>query len=236
MIKKPIVGISLDSREEGEYAETPWYAIRKNYSNHVIKAGGVPVFLDHDISLIPDYLSLLQGLLIPGGRHDMDPHVYGVQEVHPTITFNRSRANFELALVKAALDKNMPVLGICGGLQVLNVALGGTLIQHIPDEVPDALSHAQWKNRSDPVHDIKIVEGTLLHSLVQKTEIPVNSAHHQAVKTPGKGLVVNAYAPDGVIEGIEGPDYTFCLGVQWHPEYSVTPEESLIFKAFIEAA
>lgn len=236
MIKKPVIGISLDSREGGEYAEASWYAIRNNYSQQIIQAGGLPVFLAHDIDLIPAYLSLVQGILVPGGKHDINPPLYGVQNVHPTITLNPSRTHFELALVKAALDKNIPVLGICGGLQVLNVALGGTLIQHIPDEVPGALNHAHWTNRSQPLHEIKILENTLLRRLIQKTELPVNSAHHQAVKTPGHGVVVNAYAPDGVIEGIEAPAYTFCLGVQWHPEYSVTPEESLIFKAFIEAA
>jgi putative glutamine amidotransferase len=118
----------------------------------------------------------------------------------------------------------------------MNVVLGGTLIQHIPDEVPGALAHEQPNPRTEPGHNVKVVSGTLLHRVTQMLELPVNSAHHQAVKSVGPGIIVNATAPDGVIEGIEDPRKRFVLGVEWHPEYSISPGDDRIFDAFIRAA
>jgi putative glutamine amidotransferase len=128
------------------------------------------------------------------------------------------------------------VLGICGGQQLLNVVLGGTLIQHIPDEVPGSLAHRQPNPRNEPGHTVKITRGTLLHRVTAAETLAVNSAHHQAVKQAGPGIVVNAVAEDGVVEGIEHPAYRFCLGVQWHPEYQLSDGDCRIFRAFVEAA
>ena len=129
----------------------------------------------------------------------------------------------------------MPLLGICGGEQLLNIVLGGTLIQHVPDEVPGALPHEQPNPRTEPGHVVKVMPGTLLHRICGTTEIAVNSTHHQAVKAVGDGVAVNARAPDGVIEGIEVAERRFCLGVQWHPEYSIGAGDDRIFDAFIAA-
>ena len=139
-------------------------------------------------------------------------------------------------MTEGALSRNMPVLGICGGQQLLNVVLGGTLIQHIPDEIEDPLAHEQPNPRDEAGHDATIVENTLLHYICGKTDLSVNSAHHQAVKEVNDNVTVNAIAPDGVIEGIECSDYAFCLGVQWHPEFSIDPADAKIFTALSEAA
>jgi len=130
----------------------------------------------------------------------------------------------------------MPVLGICGGQQLLNVVLGGTLIQHIPDEVPDCLAHRQPNPRNEPGHTVRVILGTLLHRITGAANLAVNSAHHQAVKEVGPGLVIDAVAEDGVVEGIEDPRHRFCLGVQWHPEFEINEADRRIFRAFVEVA
>jgi putative glutamine amidotransferase len=127
-------------------------------------------------------------------------------------------------------------LGICGGQQLLAVILGGTLIQHIPDAVPTALAHEQPNPRTEAGHVVTIAPNSLLFSIVQKQTMHVNSAHHQAVRTVPDHLIVNAVAPDGIIEGIEDPRYRFCLGVQWHPEYHVDSADGRLFDGLIRAA
>ena len=128
------------------------------------------------------------------------------------------------------------VLGICGGEQLLAVAFGGTLVQHIPDAVPNALAHEQPNPRDQAGHAVAVTPGTLLARIVGAPAMAVNSAHHQAVATPGPGAVVNAVAPDGVIEGIEHPGHRFALGVQWHPEFKVDAQDIAILRAFVDAA
>ena len=136
---------------------------------------------------------------------------------------------------KAMLDRDKPVLGICGGQQLLAVVLGGTLIQHIPDSITDALAHEQPNPRNEPGHDVAIAPDTMLHRIIGDELIPVNSAHHQAVKDVPSPIVVDAVAPDGVIEGIEDPRYKFCIGVQWHPEFHISPADVRLFAAFVDA-
>ena len=155
---------------------------------------------------------------------------------HATVvTLKANRTEAELALTTGALGRDMPVLGICGGQQLLAVALGGTLIQHIPDTIADALPHEQPNPRHEPGHSVSIVPGTLLHRIVGATEMHVNSAHHQAVRDVGRYAIVNATAPDGVIEGVEDARHRFCIGVQWHPEYFIDPGDRKIFDALIAA-
>ena len=173
--------------------------------------------------------------MVTGGAFDVDPSLYGEAGRHATVILKENRTEAELALTNGALARNMPVLGICGGQQLLAVALGGTLIQHIPDAVPHALAHEQPNPRHEPGHAVAVAPGTMLHRIVGTVEMHVNSAHHQAVRTPGPRAVVNAVAPDGVIEGIEDVGYRFCLGVQWHPEYLIDPGDRRIFDALIAA-
>jgi putative glutamine amidotransferase len=235
MHKRPVIGVTLDSEQPGGYSKYPWYAIRQNYADAIVAAGGLPIALPHDASLAPDYLDRIDALVVTGGAFDVDPTLYGDTDRHATVTLKEGRTAAEFALTNGALARNMPVLGICGGEQLLAVALGGTLIQHIPDAVAGALEHEQPNPRHEPGHAVAISGGTLLHHIVGAAEMRVNSAHHQAVRDPGPYAVVNAIAPDAVIEGLEDARYRFCLGVQWHPEFFIDPGDRRIFDALIAA-
>jgi putative glutamine amidotransferase len=233
---QPVIGLTLDSEPPGGYSKThPWYALRENYCTAVVAAGGLPILLPHEPERAADYLGLIQGLIVTGGAFDVDPALFGATSKHASVTTKDRRTAFELAITKGALQADKPVFGICGGQQLLNVVLGGTLIQHIPDEVENALAHEQPNPRTEPGHTVAIARGTRLHKITQSDELAVNSAHHQAVKDVAPGIVVDATAPDGVIEGIEDPRRRFCIGVQWHPEYGLSKGDKRLFAAFIAA-
>lgn len=233
---RPVIGITLDSEAPGGYSNLPWYALRENYADAVAAAGGLPLPLPHEPDRAAEYLDLIDGLVITGGAFDVDPSLFGAGERHPTVVTKDRRTAFELAVTRGAIERDLPILGICGGQQLLHVVLGGQLIQHIPDEVPEALAHEQPNPRDEPGHSVAVKPGTLLHRIVGTERLDVNSAHHQAAKGEPDGVIINAVAPDGVIEGIEAVDRTFCIGVQWHPEYGVSAGDAAIFQAFIKAA
>ena len=233
--KAPVVGVTLDSEPPGGYSKFPWYAIRENYMSALTRAGALPMALAHEPEVAEAYLDRLDGLVVTGGAFDVDPALFGAAGRHRTVTTKDRRTEFELAITRAALGRDMPVLGICGGEQLLNVALGGTLLQHIADALPGALGHEQANPRDQPGHSVRIARDTLLHRITGTDELAVNSAHHQAVGEPAPGAVVDATAPDGVIEGIEAPAYRFCLGVQWHPEFLISDGDRRIFAAFVAA-
>ena len=235
-LETPVIGITVDAEEDGAYSKYPWYALRQNYAGAVVKAGGLPLLLPNEPGLAGDYLRRIDGLLVTGGHFDVDPGLYGETERHDTVILKERRTDFELAITRGALARDMPVLGICGGQQLLAVALGGTLIQHIPDAVPGALAHEQPNPRHEAGHDVQIVDGTRLREIVGVARMSVNSAHHQAVKDLPGDAVVNATAEDGVIEGVEAPREKFCIGVQWHPEFEVDEADIRIFAAFVDAA
>ena len=234
--KRPLIGITLDSEDPGGYSNLPWYALRENYSRSIVQAGGLPVALPHEPEQAEAYLDEIDGVVVTGGAFDVDPAIFGAENRHPTVTTKDRRTAFELAITRGAIRRDTPVLGICGGQQLLHVAFGGELIQHIPDEIANALAHEQPNPRDEPGHAVKITKGSLLHKIVKTDELQVNSAHHQAAKGAPQGVIVNAIAPDGVIEGIEAPGQRFCLGVQWHPEYGVSAGDGAIFEAFVAAA
>jgi putative glutamine amidotransferase len=235
MSKRPLIGLTLDAEQPGGYSKYPWYALRQNYVSAISAAGGLAVALPHEAELAAEYLDRLDALIVTGGAFDVDPALYGDAERHPTVALKAARTSAELALLRGALARNMPVLGICGGEQLLAVALGGSLIQHIPDSVAEALPHEQSTSPYEPGHSVKILPGTLLARIVGAETMQVNTSHHQAVRDAGRA-VINAVAPDGVIEGIEDAGRKFCLGVQWHPEYLVDAGDNRIFEAFIAAA
>ncbi len=232
----PIIGFSLDYETVQTYSKLPWYALRENYCAAVSTLGAAPLCLPHEPLFVNTYLDLLSGLIITGGAFDIPPSMYGDLSQHETVVLKEKRTEFEFAITRGAIARGIPILGICGGQQLLNVVLGGTLIQHIPDSVDNALAHEQPGPRHEIGHSIIVKENTLLHQILGSTEAHVNSAHHQAIRSVGNGVIINAIAPDGVIEGIEYPPHPFCLGVQWHPEYHVTKADDSIFEALIIAA
>ncbi|TDI65948.1 MAG: gamma-glutamyl-gamma-aminobutyrate hydrolase family protein [Alphaproteobacteria bacterium] len=235
---RPLIGLTPDREEAGAYgySKFPWYVMRENYATSIIRAGGLPVALALEVELVPDILHRIDGLVLTGGAFDIDPALFGQPVRHERVTVKPKRTDFEMALTRAALAADLPILGICGGEQLLNVALGGTLIQHIPDEIPDALAHEQTNPRDEASHEVEIVPGSRLYDIVGAGTLAVNSAHHQAVKEVAPSLAVNARAPDGVIEGIEDPERRFCIGVEWHPEFEISIGDRRLLAAFTEAA
>ncbi len=236
MSTRPVIGITMDHEPPGGYSRFPWYALRENYASAVRRAGGLPVALPHEPGLALGYMETIDGLVVTGGDFDVDPALFGAAERHGKVATKDARTAFEQALMLDALEFDLPILAICGGQQLLHVVLGGELIQHIPDEVAGALAHEQPNPRDQAGHDVEVVAGTLLHRIVGTERMAVNSAHHQAAKGASEGVVVNARAADGVIEGIEVPAKRFCLGVQWHPEFLIDPGDGKILDAFVEAA
>ena len=185
---------------------------------------------------IPNALDDCDGLLLTGGV-DIEPSLYG-EARHPTVEIDSARDDYELALAREALARDLPVLAICRGAQVLNVAAGGTLVQDIPSALPATLGHEVSNPKTAIAHEIAITSGTCLARLLPgRTQVSVNSRHHQSVKDVGRGFVVSAVAPDGVVEAIEKPGAEFCLGVQWHPEnFWRSGEFRELFEGLAEAA
>jgi putative glutamine amidotransferase len=198
-------------------------------------AGGLPVVLPSlgDDAIEP-LLDQFDGIVLPGGP-DIDPSAYGA-EPHPQLGPTEPDLDrFELALTRHAHAREMPLLAICRGMQALNVALGGTLHQHLPD-VSTEVEHRQGTSGAVPSHPISIEGGSLLEEIVGSSELQVNSFHHQAVDRLAEGLEVTARAPDGIVEAVEDPRRRFLIGVQWHAETLVhRPHESGLFRSFVEA-
>ncbi|MBF87200.1 MAG: gamma-glutamyl-gamma-aminobutyrate hydrolase [Pelagibacterales bacterium] len=234
-MKKPLIGLTLDYEIEKTYSKFPWYAIRENYFNSISYMGGIGIGIPHDNNNIKSLIDKLDGLIITGGNFDIDPNIFGVSKIHKSVNLKRNRTNYELAITKSMLKKNKPVLGICGGEQLINVLYKGTLIQHIPDEISFPLEHEQKNPRNEAGHEVEIYKNTKLYSIVSSKKLKVNSAHHQSIKKAGKGLIINAISSDGVIEGIEDPKKNFCIGVQWHPEFFINNGDKKLIKYFIQS-
>jgi putative glutamine amidotransferase len=232
----PIVGLTLDTAGPTGIGKVGRYLIRENYCSAIAKAGGIPVCLPHEPGLAEAYAARIDALVVTGGGFDVDPRLFGANTTHATVTLKAERTRFECDVTKAMLAKDKPILGICGGEQLINVVLGGSLIQHIEDEITGHVLHEQPNPRDEPGHIVRVTAGTLLHKLTGANELAVNSAHHQAVKDVGADVAINAVAPDGVVEGIESKTHRFCLGVQWHPEFLLHGGDQKIFAGLIAAA
>lgn len=239
---KPLIGIVPDYKEgcTNGYSKGNYYALRANYVEMINKAGGATVLLTYDYDLIDDYLSSLDGLMIVGGYFDIHPERYGEKEIHPMIKLNEIRENFEHALGKKAINLQLPFLGICNGMQLINVLHGGNVIQHIPDEekfMDHEQSHVEgFNDYHRAYHEVMVEKNSQLFSIIGEEKIKTNSSHHQAAKQAGQGLKVCARASDGVIEAVEKINHQFCLGVQWHPEFDNSSADKKIFESFVAAA
>ena len=211
-----------------------------DYEEAVRRAGGDVRILDYATDSPSQVVGQVDGILLPGGD-DVLPSIYGAQ-AHPRFqAAEPGRDAYELELARRAADADVPLFAICRGIQVLNVARGGTLVQDIPSELPDAIPHEVRDTPHTIAHDVWVSDGTLLQRLLRDRmegdACPVNSRHHQSVQKVGDGLVVSATAPDGVIEAVEDPSKRFCVGVQWHPEnFYRTGEVRGLFEAFVNAA
>jgi putative glutamine amidotransferase len=234
----PVVGITCSTLVLSGMRGVPRFALVHAYVDCVIRAGGLPLLLPNapPETALP-YLDRLDGLVLSGGL-DVDPVHYG-QEPKPTLgKIDGMRDAFELEITRQAHAADVPILAICRGLQVLNVAFGGTLLQDVRTEVPGAVRHDQDAVRQDALaHAVEIEPNTRLHAVAGVVRARVNSFHHQAADRVADGLVVSARAADGVIEGLEDPSRGFCVSVQWHPERR--PDDLLtraLFQTFVDAA
>lgn len=205
--KFPLIGITADT---GEINGRPSFFIYKAYTRAVELAGGMPVLFT-ETTRSTDLVDRIDGLVISGGNFDIPPALYGEEPIMELITVPE-RTAFEAAVYIASLKKGIPVLGICGGCQIINVIAGGSLYQDLAQQAPHSSNHTQG------MHEVVIEHNTLLHGILGKDSTPANSSHHQAVREPGKDIVVCARAGDGVIEAIEHRDFPNVLGIQWHPE------------------
>jgi len=246
--KRPIIGVPTQNLQSigGVSPDIPAsWVMSHRYVHALTSVGAIPwliPLLGEDIATLRGLYDELDGVFLPGGA-DIDPESYSAER-HPSC--DRSdppRDRVELMLVGWAIEDRKPVLGVCRGLQIINLAAGGTLLQDLKDQLPGAIKHDYFPfrdgyARDHIAHSVRIVEGTRLHRVAGLTEFPVNSMHHQGIERLGDGLVASAFAPDGVIEGIERVDDQFLVGVQWHPEVLIDtdPRMRRLFEEFLAAA
>jgi putative glutamine amidotransferase len=225
-MKKPVILSYKTLKKSGE--------LNKKYLEAIEHSGGILQMLDSNED-IDKFINQADGILLPGGN-DVNPMLYGEKRKSQTQSPDDKRDMFELNLIDKAMDKKLPILGICRGLQLLNVKLGGSLYQDIQEEMKGSIRHDWHEENSKPlsraslVHQLSLDQNSRLHNLIGKDTIEVNSLHHQGIKNLGKNLTATAHSPDGLVEAIEMADYPYLVGVQWHPEelYSIPVWRNLI--------
>jgi len=225
---RPIIGITCSKKGQDSS-----YCLKDCYVFSVRRAGGIPVILPHtdEEEIIKEYLKFCRGIILSGGG-DVDPVYWGELPGPELGEIDPQRDKFELQLAELIMENDIPVLGICRGCQVLNIACGGSLI----GDLQTGLSHRQNAPRDYPFHDIVVEKNSLLQEVMSATRLRVNSFHHQAVKVPGKGLQISAWAADGTVEAIEGIGKQWLLGVQWHPESMTDEFSTKLFRSLVAAA
>lgn len=228
----PLIGIAMSTDEQG-------FTLGFDYVRAIEAAGGVAVGIPsvRTVDRVLSSLGRIDGLLLSGGA-DIDPFLYDEEILPENGSLEPDRDHQELALARWAIENQVPLLGICRGMQVLNVALGGSLYQDIPSQTKTRLQHRQKGPRWYATHSIEIVPGSRLSQILGGTSARVNTFHHQAVRGVAPGLMASASASDGIIEAIEATDHPFAIGVQWHPEamFARDPVQASIFAAFHSAA
>lgn len=238
MTNRPLIGVTMFRKDSGRNYN--FLAVTEAYVTALIEAGALPIMIPLGLpkSDLEDLRNRMDAILLTGGG-DIDPDLYGGVP-HPTVhEIDHDRDRDELHLARKVIETGQPFLGICRGLQVLNVALGGTLYTHITDQHPGAMRHDFWPDhpRDRISHPVRIDEDTALAEILGHPMLDVNSLHHQGIKDLAQGLKPSAYAPDGLIEAVELPDHPFGLAVQWHPEWlSGEYRTPALFKAFVQAA
>lgn len=230
---RPQIGLTTYALSRNGHYELPGF-----YLDAVYRAGGVPVMLApvDQGQLATDWVKHLDGLVLTGG-YDLDPATYG-EAPHPSVdNVSPARDASELALLRVVLERGVPLLAICRGLQVLNVALGGTLRQHLVDDVGHRVAHRTYDDTAIP-HSVRIEPNSRLREIIGVDKSESMSWHHQAIKALAQPLRPTAYAADGLIEAVEMPDHPWCIGVQWHPEMSAAedPIQQRLFDALVRAA
>ncbi len=238
----PLIGITADVSEvASERANKPnenLIFLAERYLRAIESAGGIPIVLPaaRSKSAIDRVLDILNGLVVSGGNFDIHPRHYGEKPIRELRAIKAARTDFELETTGAALRRDLPILGICGGAQAINVVFGGSLYQDISKQIPGVRAHERSGGKTAVDHPIRLETRSHLFAIFGRRSLKVNTTHHQAVKKPGRGLVVNAVADDGVIEGIESTEHRFVVGVQWHPEV-LAPHHKIqqrLFSAFVE--
>lgn len=239
---KPVIGISPSPSESTlDHGHFRRYTLSDTYTSAIVAAGGIPVILPAHPEMIDDNLDALDGIIFSGGG-DIDPK-YWNEERHPKADgFDDERDAFELQAIPKVVARDLPMLGICRGLQTFNVALGGSLFQDIADQVPNAKQHRQHNDgmmRDARSHTVEILEGdNPLYAIHGSTTMETNSFHHQAIKDKASDLEIIARSADGIVEAMWHPGMTFGLALQWHPEMLAAdyPDQAAIFTAFVNAA
>jgi len=218
----------------------PTYFLRARYIRAIEELGGIPLILPlvADTAARRLLLDRVDGLLLTGSGPDLPPRFYGERRRYKFPLVSARRADFELELVRQARTRDLPLLGICGGMQTVNVACGGSLFQDIPSQVQNALDHRQKTTATHVSHPVTVTPKSLLKTIVNKATLMVNSSHHQSVKTVAPSLTASAAAPDGIVEAIESSTHRFLLAIQWHPEFLFERHEAhrRLFEALLRAA
>lgn len=237
---KPLILVSpdLERRPTKRGPLLDVVVVDQPYTDRVLASGGIPVVVPpglalHDIELL---IARSDGLLLTGGDFDVDPALFGEARVAELGTLKPERTRLELALLHAAVGRRLPVLGICGGMQLMNVVRGGTLWQDLPSQRPSPVQHSQTVTKDLAGHDVDVVAGTRLAAMCGAGILGVNSTHHQGIKGVGENLVVSAVTSDGLVEGLEDPGVDFFVGVQWHPEAMDELAHRAIYRGLIKAA
>jgi putative glutamine amidotransferase len=230
---KPLIGVSM-SWNEADAQKRPYHHIRDAYIDSLKQAGAEVILLTLDISAIPTFLSLVDGIVLPGGSYPSPAWWYGEEGDHEP---DHPRALYDLELARRSLDADIPFLGICAGFQNMAAATGGLIYRNVKEALQTTVPHRDMQ-AEDYAHEVNVVAGSLLHRITGQTRFMVNSRHAEGVAKLGPTAVVNATASDGLIEALEIPGKRFALGAQWHPEFfpDASTSDGKIWRAFVQAA
>ncbi len=234
---RPIIGITLDWEEQGTFSKRPYYALRESYFDIIYKAGGLPLAIPYIHDAIDDYLERIGGLVVPGGDFAFKKDWYVNPDEDKPYPPSK-RLEFDIAIIKKALDKNMPLLGICAGMQIMGASLGAKMTPNVNKYLSTSIDHRSAQPEQF-AHEVKVNKDSLLYKITGKENFPVNTAHSEAIVELSEKLLVSGIAEDGAIEAIEVRNKEFAIGVQWHPEFFITDNSDpsfLIVKALVEKA